>query len=106
MIPVFIVLIPTAAGPTSATTHTLSPPTLRLLRRIRYSNQTQVTDTTDAIESAVWWPAFDNEGSGHGGERRMYGEIALKKDLKPNTQMAHFSIEVGCFLDPLVLIHS
>jgi hypothetical protein len=94
-----VTLYPTQPSPSPRTHTPVEPPHVRLLRRVRHKVQNVKADVTDTLQTAVWWPAYEYEGGGDGyqpdGVRKMYGEVALKKDLKPSTAMGHFTLEVG-----------
>ena len=93
MIPLFVTL--TLTNPEEFQTR-LEAPTVRLLRRIKFSSATQSDDVLDGFEYAVWWNAEDSGGRdcGFQVEKKMYGEIMLKKDLAPSMSVANFSLEV------------
>ena len=73
---------------------------LSLRRRVRFYNKTcssrQDVAWNESVEDmgrAVWWPSTD----AHSGAdiRHLEGEIKLAKDLRPTSEMAHFSISVS-----------
>lgn len=43
--------------------------------------------------SAVWWPASDTRSDST--TRHLEGELHLAKDLRPTSEMSHFSISVS-----------
>jgi hypothetical protein len=100
VIPLFLVLTPTHR-PASTAPPQLHPPIVRLVRRLKFMLQGQPMELTDVMKRAVWWPANDAEDNDWEWSapapaltRRMYGEVVLKKDLKPTMAVAHFSVEV------------
>ena len=45
------------------------------------------------MASAVWWPSSENRSTST--TRYLEGEIHLAKDLRPTSEMGHFSISVS-----------
>jgi hypothetical protein len=93
-----LTLFPTHLTPSDRRYNALYPPVVRLTRRVTHTVQSQVVELVDFIKNAVWWPtceyANDDDGYSPQGIRRMYGEILLKKDLKPSMALSTFSLEV------------
>ena len=69
-------------------------------RRVRFFNQTCSSkrdvawnETVEDMTSAVWWPSSDSRSTSTA--RYLEGEISLAKDLRPTSEMGHFSISVS-----------
>ena len=99
ILPCFISL----SGSESRVLDLLSAPksiVLSLKRRVRFYNQTSSSrqdvawnETVEDMGSAVWWPSSDSRSDST--TRYLEGEIRLVKDLRPTSEMAHFSIAVS-----------
>lgn len=73
---------------------------LSLRRRVRFYNQTSSSrqdvawnETVEDMGSAVWWPSSESRSTST--TRYLEGEIHLAKDLRPTSEMGHFSISVS-----------
>ncbi|KAF8150704.1 hypothetical protein B0H34DRAFT_149037 [Crassisporium funariophilum] len=76
-----------------------------LRRRVRFYNKTSSSrqdvawnETVEDMGSAVWWPSSDNRSDST--TRHLEGEIRLAKDLRPTSEMGHFSISYAVVLCP------
>lgn len=77
-----------------------------LRRKIRYSKihqkksslPSEVTETEDDVSGtfATWWQSISAHNTEH--ERFLDGEIKLEKDLRPSSEMGHFSISYSVVL--------
>ncbi|TFK40191.1 hypothetical protein BDQ12DRAFT_628002 [Crucibulum laeve] len=83
---------------------------LSLRRRVRFYNKTTSSrqdvawnETVDDMGSAVWWTPLDARESP--GSRQLEGEIQLAKDLRPTSEMGHFSISYSVVLCPFNADH-
>jgi hypothetical protein len=104
VIPCYIVL----EGEESQVLDLLSAPksvVLSLRRRVRFYNQTSISredvawnETVEDMASAVWWPSSDSRSTST--TRYLEGEINLAKDLRPTSEMGHFSISYAVVLRP------
>jgi len=104
VLPCFITL----EGSESRVLDLLSVPSsivLSLRRRVRFYNQTSSSrqdvawnETVEDMASAVWWPSSDNRSTST--TRYLEGEIRLTKDLRPTSEMSHFSISYTVVLCP------
>jgi hypothetical protein len=72
---------------------------LSLRRRVRFYNKTSSSrsdvawnEMVEDMGVAVWWPSADVASDAH--TRHLEGEIRLAKDLRPTSEMGHFSISV------------
>jgi hypothetical protein len=72
---------------------------LSLRRRVRFYNKTSSSrsdvawnEMVEDMGVAVWWPSSDVPSDAHA--RHLEGEIRLAKDLRPTSEMGHFSISV------------
>jgi hypothetical protein len=73
---------------------------LSLRRRVRFYNQTSSSrqdvawnETVEDMGIAVWWPSSNDRSTST--IRCLEGEIRLSKDLRPTSEMGHFSISVS-----------
>lgn len=73
---------------------------LTLRRRVRFYNKTSSSrrdvawnETVEDMGTAVWWPSTDSSSTST--VRYLEGEIRLAKDLRPTSEMGHFSISVS-----------
>ena len=99
VLPCFITL----EGSDSQVLDLLSAPksiVLFLRRRVRFYNQTSSSrqsvtwnETVEDMASAVWWSSSNNRSTST--TRYLEGEIRLSKDLRPTSEMGHFSISVS-----------
>ncbi|KIM40544.1 hypothetical protein M413DRAFT_445987 [Hebeloma cylindrosporum] len=78
---------------------------LSLRRRVRFYNKTcssrQDVAWNESVEDmgrAVWWPSTDARSDAD--IRHLEGEIKLAKDLRPTSEMGHFSISYAVVLCP------
>jgi hypothetical protein len=81
---------------------------VKLRRRVRFYNAASTTkrevswnESVEDVGSAVWWPSSDSpvtENDLH--VRQLEGEIKLAKDLRPSSEMAHFSLQYFVVLCP------
>lgn len=104
VIPCFITL----EGSESHVLNLLSAPSsivLSLRRRVRFYNQSSSSrqdvawkETVEDMGSAVWWPSTDSRSENT--TRHLEGEIRLTKDLRPTSEMGHFSISYTVVLCP------
>ena len=75
---------------------------LTLRRRVRFYNKTSSSrkdvawnETVEDMGTASWWPSADVPSTP--STRHLEGEIRLPKDLRPTSEMGHFSISVSYF---------
>lgn len=75
---------------------------LTLRRRVRFYNKTSSSrkdvawnETVEDMGTASWWPSADVASTP--STRHLEGEIRLPKDLRPTSEMGHFSISVSYF---------
>lgn len=75
---------------------------LSLRRRVRFYNKTSSSrkdvawnETVEDMGTASWWPSVDVPSTAN--TRHLEGEIRLPKDLRPTSEMGHFSISVSHF---------
>lgn len=76
-----------------------------LQRRVRFYNQTSFArpdvawnESVDETGTACWWPSQTMTSTIHC--RQLEGEIHLPKDLRPSSDMGHFSITYSVVLNP------
>ncbi|TFK27772.1 hypothetical protein FA15DRAFT_685673 [Coprinopsis marcescibilis] len=104
VIPCFITL----EGRESPVLDVLSSPNaivVKLRRRVRFYNRATATkrevawnESVDDVGTAVWWLPQDNRNDTY--SRHLEGEIRLAKDLRPSSEIAHFSISYSVVLCP------
>ncbi|PPR02623.1 hypothetical protein CVT24_002194 [Panaeolus cyanescens] len=70
---------------------------VRLRRRVRFYNKATTSrqdvawnESVEDLGTATWWPATDMQNDST--SRHLEGEIKLEKDLRPTSEMGHFSI--------------
>ncbi|KAF8968052.1 hypothetical protein BDZ97DRAFT_449634 [Flammula alnicola] len=90
----------------------LSAPTsivLSLRRRVRFYNKTSSSrkdvawnETVEDMGTAVWWPSTDSRSDSN--TRHLEGEIRLAKDLRPTSEMGHFSISYSAVQCPFAAV--
>jgi len=75
-----------------------------LRRRVRFYNKSSSTradvawnETVEDMGRATWWPSTAQDVRSDSNTRHLEGEIRLAKDLRPTSEMAHFSISVSIF---------
>lgn len=73
-----------------------------LRRRVRYFNKTCTSrhdvawnEAVDDICTAMWWPSTSHDARSSPTIRHLEGEVRLPKDLRPTSEMGHFSISVS-----------
>lgn len=73
-----------------------------LRRRVRFFNSTCTSmegvawnEKVDDLVTALWWPSTTQNVDSLATSRHLEGEIRLPKDLRPTSEMAHFSISVS-----------
>ncbi|KAJ3564409.1 hypothetical protein NP233_g8319 [Leucocoprinus birnbaumii] len=76
-----------------------------LRRRVRFYNKTTYArsdvawnETVEDVGSASWWPSRTVQSNTY--TRELEGEIQLPKDLRPSSDMGHFSISYSVALNP------
>jgi len=79
-----------------------------LRRRVRFFNSTCTSredvawnENVNDVVTAIWWPSTTQEASSVATTRHLEGEIRLPKDLRPTSEMGHFSISYAVVLSPL-----
>ncbi|KAF9563247.1 hypothetical protein CPC08DRAFT_761006 [Agrocybe pediades] len=92
----------------------LSSPTsiaLSLRRRVRFYNKSASSrrdvawnETVEDMGMAVWWPSIAVDASSTSTVRHLEGEIRLAKDLRPTSEMGHFSISYAVVLSPFTAV--
>ncbi|KJA16442.1 hypothetical protein HYPSUDRAFT_147727 [Hypholoma sublateritium FD-334 SS-4] len=82
---------------------------LSLRRRVRFYNKTSSSrkdvawnETVEDMGSASWWPSADVPSTPN--TRYLEGEIRLPKDLRPTSEMGHFSISYTAVLGPFTAV--
>lgn len=82
---------------------------LSLRRRVRFYNKTSSSrkdvawnETVEDMGVAVWWPSSDVASNSH--TRHLEGEVHLAKDLRPTSEMGHFSISYSAVLCPFTAV--
>lgn len=101
MIPLFLTL----EGRDPRTMDLLAIPSaisVSLRRRVRFFNKTCTSredvawnENVNDVVTAVWWPSTTQEVRPDATTRFLGGEIRLPKDLRPTSEMGHFSISVS-----------
>jgi hypothetical protein len=73
-----------------------------LRRRVRFFNKTCISredvawnENVKDVITALWWPSTTQEVRSDATTRYLEGEIRLPKDLRPTSEMGHFSISVS-----------
>lgn len=79
-----------------------------LRRRVRFYNQSSYAradvawnETVEEMCMASWWPSETMQSSTY--TRHLEGEIRAPKDLRPSSDMGHFSISYSIVLNPPVV---
>ncbi|KAH9481700.1 hypothetical protein JR316_0006227 [Psilocybe cubensis] len=82
---------------------------LTLRRRVRFYNKTSSSrrdvawnESVEDMGTAVWWPSTDSRSTS--AVRYLEGEIRLAKDLRPTSEMGHFSISYSVVLSPFAAV--
>ncbi|EAU85673.2 hypothetical protein CC1G_10945 [Coprinopsis cinerea okayama7 len=88
-------------------------PTLKLRRRVRFFNRNASSaassgklkevawnESVDDVGTAVWWQPPNARGDESEYVRHLEGEIKLTKDLRPSSEIAHFSVSYSVVLLP------
>ncbi|KDR78972.1 hypothetical protein GALMADRAFT_63777 [Galerina marginata CBS 339.88] len=82
---------------------------LSLRRRVRFYNKSSSSrrdvawnETVEDMGTAVWWPSTDSRSDSTC--RYLEGEIRLAKDLRPTSEMGHFSISYAAVLCPFIAV--
>jgi hypothetical protein len=57
-------------------------------------------ENVDDVINAMWWPSPPQEASADATTRYFGGEIRLPKDLRPTSEMGHFSISYAVVFSP------
>ena len=72
-----------------------------LRRRVRFYNKSASSrrdvawnETVEDMGTAVWWPSTAADAISTSTTRHLEGEIRLAKDLRPTSELGHFSISV------------
>ncbi|KAJ3513144.1 hypothetical protein NLJ89_g3107 [Agrocybe chaxingu] len=72
---------------------------LSLRRRVRFYNKPSSSrqdvawnESMEDTGRAVWWPSTAADARSDSNTRYLEGEIRLEKDLRPTSEMGHFSI--------------
>jgi hypothetical protein len=82
---------------------------LSLRRRVRFYNKSNSSrrdvawnETVEDMGTATWWPSTDarSDSTTH----HLEGEIRLAKDLRPTSEMGHFSISYAAILCPFTAV--
>ncbi|KAF9524862.1 hypothetical protein CPB83DRAFT_773149 [Crepidotus variabilis] len=78
-----------------------------LRRRVRFFNKTCSSrqdvawnESVEDVGKAVWWPSTSQDARSDATTRHLEGEIRLAKDLRPTSEMGHFSISYAVVLSP------
>ncbi|KAF9048581.1 hypothetical protein BJ165DRAFT_1526021 [Panaeolus papilionaceus] len=76
---------------------------VQLRRRVRFYNKASSSrpdvawnESVEDMGTAIWWPATDAQNNAT--TRHLEGEIKLEKDLRPTSEMGHFSISYSVAL--------
>lgn len=76
-----------------------------LRRRVRFYNKSSSSrrdvawnETVEDVGTAIWWPSSNARSDSL--TRHLEGEIRLAKDLRPTSEMGHFSISYAVVLCP------
>jgi len=84
---------------------------LSLRRRVRFYNKTSSsrkdvawTESAESMGTASWWPSTDPHYRSDSTTRHLEGEIRLAKDLRPTSEMSHFSISYAAVLCPFTAV--
>lgn len=79
-----------------------------LRRRVRFYNKSTYArtdvawnETLEDVGNASWWPSRTMQSNTY--TRQLEGEIQLPKDLRPSSDMGHFSISYSVALSPFVV---
>lgn len=78
-----------------------------LRRRVRFFNKTCTyredvawNENVRDVVTAVWWPSTTQEVRSDATTSYLEGEIRLPKDLRPTSEMGHFSISYAVVFSP------
>ncbi|KAF9453506.1 hypothetical protein P691DRAFT_755560 [Macrolepiota fuliginosa MF-IS2] len=98
----------TIEGADAAALDVLSKPSsivVSLRRRVRFYNKVSYgrsdvawNETVEDIGTASWWPSQTMQSATYA--RQLEGEIRLPKDMRPSSDMGHFSIAYSVALNP------
>lgn len=79
-----------------------------LRRRVRFYNKSSSprrdvawNEAVEDMGTAIWWPSSSARSDSL--TRHLEGEIRLAKDLRPTSEMGHFSISVSLLVDDKVI---
>ncbi|CAA7267040.1 unnamed protein product [Cyclocybe aegerita] len=84
---------------------------LSLRRRVRFYNKPSSSrqdvawnESMEDTGRAVWWPSTAADAHSDSNTRYLEGEIRLEKDLRPTSEMGHFSISYAVVLCPFTAV--